>query len=68
MEARMKEAIILVGAAVVIACIATVAQNEGERVGVSAMPWLFGGPQGIPVTAPTGRFPTNPARGAQPVA
>jgi len=63
----MKEAIILVSAAVLVACIATVAQNEGERLGVRAMPWLFGGPQ-VPISAPTGRFPTNPVRGAQPAA
>jgi hypothetical protein len=60
----MKQALILVGAVALVACLAAVAQNEGERLGVRAMPWLFGGPQGLPVTAPTGEFPTNPARGA----
>lgn len=60
----MKPAFTLLGAVALIACLVAVAQNEGERLGVRAMPWLFGGPQGIPVTAPTGQFPTNPTRGA----
>jgi hypothetical protein len=60
----MKLAIILVGAMTVVALLASVAQNEGERAGVSAAPWLFGGPQ-VPVTAPTGQFPTDPTLGAR---
>jgi hypothetical protein len=62
----MKQAIILVGAVVLVGLLAGIAQDVGEHMGVSEMPWLFGGPQAPPVTAPTGEFPSNPALGAQP--
>ena len=62
----MKHAIRIVGTVVLAALLAAVAQNEGEYVRTSRLPWLFGTPQAIPVTAPTGEFPTNPARGAKP--
>ncbi len=60
----MKQAFILVGAVALIGFLAAGAQQEGEYIGVGHMGWLFGGPQAPPTTAPTGEFPTNPARGA----
>jgi hypothetical protein len=62
----MKQALILVGAVVLTAFLAAGAQKEGEYIRMGAMGWLFGGPQAPPITAPTGEFPTNPARGAEP--
>ncbi|MBC8023795.1 MAG: hypothetical protein H7Y14_11785 [Burkholderiales bacterium] len=62
----MKHALILVGVVVLTACIAAGAQKEGEYLRPHYLTWLFGSPQEDPVTAPTGEFPTNPARGAQP--
>src|SRR5258706_16351675 len=62
----MKHAIMIVGTVVLAALLAAVAQNEGEYVRTSRLPWLFGTPHAIPVTAPTGEFPTNPARGPKP--
>src|SRR5258706_6308516 len=62
----MKYALMIVGTVVLAALLAAVAQNEGEYMRTSRLPWLFGTPQAIPVTAPTGEYPTNPARGAKP--
>ena len=64
----MRHALILVGAVVLAALVAAGAQKEGEFMRTSPLPSLFGTAQGIPVTAPTGEFPTNPARGAGPAA
>jgi hypothetical protein len=60
----MKQALIVVGAVVLTAFLAAVAQNEGQYIRAGHMGWLFGSPQALPVTAPTGEFPTNPATGA----
>jgi hypothetical protein len=62
----MKQALILVGAVVLTAFLAAGAQEAGEYIRVGDMGWLFGSQQTPPVTAPTGEFPTNPARGAEP--
>ena len=61
----MKQALMLVGAVALTGCLAAVAQKEVEFIHTRAAPWLFGSRQEVPVTAPTGEFPTNPALGAR---
>jgi hypothetical protein len=62
----MKFALILVGTVSLAALLAAGAQKEGLYLHTSPLPWLFGTAQELPVTAPTGEFPTDPALGAKP--
>ena len=56
----------LVGAVALAGLLAAGAQKEGVYMHTSPLPWLFGTAQEIPVTVPTGEFPSGPARGAKP--
>jgi hypothetical protein len=62
----VKFALILVGTVALAALLAAAAQKEGLYLHTSPLPWLFGTAQEIPVTVPTGEFPSDPARGAKP--
>jgi hypothetical protein len=56
----------LVGTVALAALLAAGAQKEGVNLQTSPLPWLFGTAQELPITAPTGEFQTDPARGAKP--